>query len=187
MGVLDLSDSNSEYSKKMDEIVAREYYDIKSWDLFQDDVLMHCLANLSNAKPIKNFAYGVYVPTDFHFNVGQTLSSLCKAKGVLLHHLDCSESSIVHSISDFANIIATQPFSVILLENFDQVPDNLLLEKKYIENILIRGWESNFLTYRNRFLVLFTTTQGDGDSIPSLLKNIKSLVWCGNIRRYKDK
>ena len=156
--------------------------DLMGWSKFKNEILEPRIKKLTNHKPVKDFACGVYVPNNFNADLGQSLYSFCRANGVLSHHLDCSQHYIVNSLTDFINIVTTRPYSVILLENFDKIPKELSLEREYIENILVRSWENNFLTYRNRFLVVFSTSENYGEQVPELLKKIKSLHWYGSIR-----
>ena len=156
--------------------------DLMGWSKFKNEILEPRIKKLTNHKPVKDFACGVYVPNNFNADLGQSLYSFCRANGVLFHHLDCSQHYIVNSLTDFINIVTTRPYSVILLENFDKIPKELSLEREYIENILVRSWEHNFLTYRNRFLVVFSTSENYGEQVPELLKRIKSLHWHGSIR-----
>ena len=136
---------------------------------------------LKQRKPIRNFAAGVYMPKDFLFGLGQSLESLCEEECIGLFSLDCSQHYVEHRRLDFFRHIIDHPFTVILLENFDQIPN--LPEKKYIENLLIHSWERDFLMHRNNFLVLFSTSKDYGEQTPDLLKKIKSLDWYGNIRK----
>jgi hypothetical protein len=121
------------------------------------------------------------MPKDFPYGLGQSLDSLCKAEGVGLFSLDCSKYYVERSRFDFFRHIIDRPFTVILLENFDDMPDSP--EKKYIENLLIRSWDRDFIVKRNNFLVIFSTSKDYGNQTPELLKKIKSLDWYGNIRK----
>ena len=166
---------------KFDEAVKRDEADRNSCVKFQEEVLMPRIKKLKQHKPIRNFAAGVYMPQDFPYGLGQSLQSLCEAEGIGLFPLDCSRLNVMkYARVDLLVHIIDRPFSVILLENFDKIPD--LPEKKYIENLLIHSWESDFLTHRNNFFVLFSTTNDYGDQTPDLLKKIKSLDWYGSIR-----
>lgn len=168
MSVLDVEEND----KKMDKSA-------ESWAKFQAEVIMPRVKKLKLRKPIRNFAAGVYMPKDFLFGLGQSLKSLCKAEGIGLFSLDCSQPYVKCSRFDFFRHIIDRPFTVILLENFDQIPN--LPEKKYIENLLIHSWESDSLTHRNNFFVLFSTSKDYGEQTPDLLKKIKSLDWYGSI------
>ena len=170
MSILDVDEND----KKMDKSA-------ESWPKFQAEVIMPRVKELKLRKPIRNFAAGVYMPKDFLFGLGQSLESLCKAEGIGLFSLDCSQHYVERSRFDFFRYIIDRPFTVILLENFDQIPN--LPEKKYIENLLIHSWESDdySLTHRNNFFVLFSTSKDYGEQTPDLLKKIKSLDWYGSI------
>ena len=167
-------------SSKFDEAVKRDEADRNSCGKFQEEVIMPRIKKLKQHKPIRNFAAGVYMPQDFPYGLGQSLHSLCRAEGIGLFSLDCSQPYVERSRFDFFRHIIDRPFTVILLENFDKIPN--LPEKKYIENLLIHSWESDSLTHRNNFFVLFSTSNDYGDQTPDLLKKIKSLDWYGSIR-----
>ena len=165
-----------------DDFEEKATLDLMGWSKFQNDILEPRIKKLIDHKPVKDFACGVYVPNNFNVDLGQSLKSFCRANSVLFHHLNCSQHYFVNSLTDFIRVVTTQPCSVILLENFDKIPNELSLEREYIENILVRSWEHNFLTYRNRFLVVFSTSENYGEQVPELLKKIKSLHWYGSIR-----
>ena len=164
-----------------EEVVKQYFNDEQCWKNFQEEVIIPRIKKLKKNKPMRDFAVGVYMPKDFPFGLGQSLSSLCNAEGVGLFSLDCSQYNVVHSRFDFFRHIIDRPFTVILLENFDDMPDSP--EKKYIENLLIRSWECDFIVKRNNFLVIFSTSKDYGNQTPELLKKIKRLEWYGNIRK----
>ena len=168
MSLLDVDEND----KKMDKCA-------ESWAKLQAEVIMPRVKELKLRKPIRNFAAGVYMPKDFRFGLGQSLESLCNVEGIGLFSLDCSQAYVERSRFDFFRHIIDRPFTVILLENFDQIPN--LPEKKNIENLLIHSWERDFLMHRNNFLVLFSTSKDYGEQTPDLLKKIKSLDWYGSI------
>lgn len=183
MGVLDVDEKSvEELDKRVIDIIEREKRNKESWAKFQAEVIMPRVKKLKQRKPIRNFAAGVYMPEDFTYKLGQLLDSLCNVEGIGLFSLDCSQAYVERSRFDFFRHIIDSPFTVILLENFDQIPN--LPEKKYIENLLIHSWESDdySLTHRNNFFVLFSTSNDYGDQTPDLLKKIKSLDWYGSIR-----
>lgn len=170
MSLLDVDENDKEMDKWAE-----------SWPKFKAEVIMPRVKKLKQRKPIRNFAAGVYMPKDFQFELGQFLKSLCNVEGIGLFSLDCSQAYVERSRFDFFKLIIDSPFTVILLENFDQIPN--LPEKKYIENLLIHSWESDdySLTHRNNFFVLFSTSKDYGEQTPDLLKKIKSLDWYGSI------
>ena len=132
-------------------------------------------------KSMRHFAVGVYVPSDFRIGLGQSLSSLCLANNINFYHLDCRTVSSYNTAIGYLTTISNQPGSIILFENFDEIPDSP--EKKYVENILIRIWERDFILPRNNYFVLFATSNDNKTQNPNLLKNIKSLDWYGSIRK----
>ena len=182
MSLLDLDEKSvEELENRIIDTIEREKRDKESWAKFQAEVIMPRVKKLKQHKPIRNFAAGVYMPKDFLFGLGQSLESLCKAEGIGIFSLDCSQPYVERSRFDFFRHIIDRPFTVILLENFDQIPN--LPEKKYIENLLIHSWESDFLSHRNNFFVLFSTSEDYGEHTPDLLKKIKSLEWYGSITK----
>lgn len=164
-----------------EEEVKQYFNDEQCWKNFQEKVIIPRIKKLKKNKPMRDFAVGVYMPKDFPFGLGQSLDSLCNAEGVVLFSLDCSQDYVERSRFDFFRHIIDRPFTIILLENFDDMPDSP--EKKYIENLLIRSWERDFMMKRNNFLVIFSTSKDYGNQTPELLKKIKSLDWYGNIRK----
>lgn len=177
MSLLDIEGTE----KRTDEYLMQLQKDKESWAKLQAEVIMPRVKKLKQRKPIRNFAAGVYMPEDFTYELGQLLDSLCNVEGIGLFSLDCSQAYVERSRFDFFRHIIDRPFTVILLENFDQIPN--LPEKKYIENLLIHSWESDdySLTHRNNFFVLFSTSKDYGEQTPDLLKKIKSLDWYGSI------
>lgn len=181
MGLLD---SPEEIIQRPTEKIIRQKYDKWCWDKFRSEEIEPRLKKINAKQLLCDFAVGVYVPTDFvEFEL--SLYALCQSEGVNFYSLDCDHPHIINQLSHFVRRVTRQPFSVILLKNIDKVPDNLVLEKEYIENILVRSWESNFFTYCKRFLAVFTTSEDYSNETPDLLKNINHLKWYGNIRRYK--
>ena len=164
-----------------EEEVKQYFNDEQCWKNFQEEVIIPRIKKLKKNKPMRDFAVGVYMPKDFPFGLGQSLDSICKAEGVGLFSLDCSQYYVERSRFDFFRHIIDRPFTVILLENFDAMPDSP--EKKYIENLLIHSWDRDFIVKRNNFLVIFSTSKDYGNQTPELLKKIKRLEWYGNIRK----
>jgi hypothetical protein len=72
---------------------------------------------------------------------------------------------------------------VILLERFDEIPSSS--ERSYIENILIRIWERDFMMPRSQYLVLFAISNDKCLQKPAKLNKIKSLEWYKSIRDFK--
>ena len=177
MSILDLND----IEKQADEVVMRMHKDQESWTKFQKEIVEPRVKKLMQGKSMRHFAVGVYVPSDFRIGLGQSLSSLCQANNIVFYHLDCRTVSSYNTAIGYLTTISNQPGSIILIENFDELPD--LPEKKYVENILIRIWERDFILPRNNYFVLFATSNDYKTQNPNLLKNIKSLDWYGSIRK----
>lgn len=177
MSIFDIQEIIDRFDNDVRQVEA----DRKSWENFQEEVIMPRVKKLKLQKPMRDFAVGVYMPKDFPYGLGQSLDSICKAEGVGLFSLDCSQYYVERSRFDFFRHIIDRPFTVILLENFDDMPDSP--EKKYIENLLIHSWDRDFIVKRNNFLVIFSTSKDYGNQTPELLKKIKSLDWHGNIRK----
>ena len=177
MSILDLND----IEKQADEVVMKMHQDQESWTKFQKEIVEPRVKKLMQGKSMRAFAVGVYVPSDFRIGLGQSLSSLCLANNINFYHLDCRTVSSYNTAIGYLTTISNQPGSIILFENFDELPD--LPEKKYVENILIRIWERDFILPRNNYFVLFATSNDYKTQNPNLLKNIKSLDWYGSIRK----
>ena len=177
MSILDLND----VEKQADEVVMRMHKDQESWTKFQKEIVEPRVKKLMQGKSMRHFAVGVYVPSDFRIGLGQSLSSLCLANNINFYHLDCRTVSSYNTAIGYLTTISNQPGSIILIENFDEIPDSP--EKKYVENILIRIWERDFILPRNNYFVLFATSNDYKTQNPNLLKNIKSLDWYGSIRK----
>ena len=177
MSILDLND----IEKQTDEVVMRMHKDQESWTKFQKEIVEPRVKKLMQGKSMRHFAVGVYVPSDFRIGLGQSLSSLCLANNINFYHLDCRTVSSYNTAIGYLTTISNQPGSIILFENFDEIPDSP--EKKYVENILIRIWERDFILPRNNYFVLFATSNDYKTQNPNLLKNIKSLDWYGSIRK----
>ena len=177
MSILDLND----IEKQADEVIMRMHIDQESWTKFQKEIVEPRVKKLMQGKSMRHFAVGVYVPSDFRIGLGQSLSSLCLANNINFYHLDCRTVSSYNTAIGYLTTISNQPGSIILFENFDEIPDSP--EKKYVENILIRIWERDFILPRNNYFVLFATSNDYKTQNPNLLKNIKSLDWYGSIRK----
>ena len=175
MSILDLND----IEKQTDEVVMKMHQDQDSWTKFQKEIVEPRVKKLMQGKSMRAFAVGVYVPCDFRIGLGQSLSSLCLANNINFYHLDCRTVSSYNTAIGYLTTISNQPGSIILFENFDEIPDSP--EKKYVENILIRIWERDFILPRNNYFVLFATSNDYKTQNPNLLKNIKSLDWYGSI------
>ena len=175
MSMLDFDD----IEKQTDEVVMKMHQDQESWTKFQKEIVEPRVKKLMQGKSMRHFAVGVYVPSDFRIGLGQSLSSLCLANNINFYHLDCRTVSSYNTAIGYLTTISNQPGSIILFENFDEIPDSP--EKKYVENILIRIWERDFILPRNNYFVLFATSNDYKTQNPNLLKNIKSLDWYGSI------
>lgn len=177
MSILDIDN----LEKELDEVIMRMHKDQESWTKFQKEIVEPRVKKLMQGKSMRHFAVGVYVPSDFRIGLGQSLSSLCLANNINFYHLDCRTVSSYNTAIGYLTTISNQPGSIILFENFDEIPDSP--EKKYVENILIRIWERDFILPRNNYFVLFATSNDYKTQNPNLLKNIKSLDWYGSIRK----
>jgi hypothetical protein len=177
MSIFDIQEIIDRFDNDVRQVEA----DRKSWENFQEEVIMPRVKKLKLQKPMRDFAVGVYMPKDFPYGLGQSLHSLCNAEKVSFYSVDCSGITSLNSAMGYLATISRAPYSLILLEHFDEIPDSP--EKKYIENLLIHSWERDFIVKRNNFLVIFSTSKDYGNQTPELLKKIKSLDWHGNIRK----
>ena len=177
MSILALND----IEKQADEVIMRMHIDQESWTKFQKEIVEPRVKKLMQGKSMRHFAVGVYDPSDFRIGLGQSLSSLCQANNIVSYHLDCRTVSSYNTAIGYLTTISNHPNAVILIKNFDEIPDSP--EKKYVENILIRIWERDFILPRNNYFVLFATSNDNKTQNPNLLKNIKSLEWYGSMRK----
>ena len=181
---MSLLDPETEIIDRCDESLYREQIDRQSWANFQHDILLPRIARLKSSKTLTNkFAFGMGVPQNFTLDFGQSLESLCKAEGVVFYHLDCRSVTSLHNAMGYLATISRGQSLVILLERFDEMPSSS--ERNYVENILIRIWERDFMMPRNRYLVLFTTTNDKWEQKPVKLNKIKPLEWYKSIRDFK--
>ena len=181
---MSLLDNETEIIDRCDESLYREQIDQQSWANFQHDILSPRIARLKEGKTLTNkFAVGMGMPENFTIDFGQSLESLCKAEGIVLYHLDCRAVTSLNNAMGYLTTISRSQSSVILLENFDEIPSSC--EKQYIENVLIRVWERDFMMPRNRYLVLFTTSNDSYLQKPDQLNKIRSLEWHKSIRNFK--
>lgn len=164
-----------------EEEVKQYFNDEQCWKNFQEEVIIPRIKKLKKNKPMRDFAVGVYMPKDFPYGLGQSLHSLCNAEKVSFYSVDCSYITSLNSAMGYLATISRAPYSLILLEHFDEIPDSP--EKKYNENLLIHSWGRDFMMKRNNFLVIFSTSKDYGNQTPELLKKIKRLEWYGNIRK----
>ena len=179
MGIFD-----DDFEEKLDDVA---WYDVDqpALEYFKQNVLLPRVCTLKDGQTLKRkFAVGVGVPTDFTFCIGQSLLSICDALKLKLLIIDCRNVWSTERAMDLLTNISRNHFVIILLENFDEIPD--VPDKLYIQNILIRLWERDFIVPRRAFFVLFTTSHCT-EEVPALLKKIKTLEWYPNIREIDPK
>ena len=104
---------------------------------------------------------------------------------------DCNINNISHCVvpmdsilrrSDLAQFYITllkYDYSVVIVENFDKVPDGV--EKEYIENLLVAPFTDGNKVPYDRYFVIFITHSDYGNSTPPMLEKISGLKWLGNI------
>lgn len=157
--------------------------DKKSWTKFHNKEIEPRLKKIIAKQQMRNFAVGVYVPTEpaFSYNVAEVLESLCNALNVDFCHIDCKNIHSLHLANAYSEEIRSIPYSVVLIKDFDKVADEPL--RKYIKYALIHLWESSNKLTRSNYFVIFTSSEGDGEQIPASLKKINGLKWYGNIRK----
>ena len=181
---MSLLDPETELVKRFDECMYRQQIDRQSWANFQHDILLPRIARLKSGKTLTNkFAVGMGVPQIFTLDFGQSLESLCKAEGIVFYHLDCRSVTSLQNAMGYLATISRGQSLVILLERYDEIPSSS--ERSYIENILIRIWERDFMMPRSQYLVLFTTSNDKCLQKPTKLNKIKSLEWYKSIRDFK--
>ena len=182
MSVVDLINPNSEESKQLDWNATKEVHDPMAWAKFYEEKLSHRIAKLKKGKNLHNeFSVGLGVPEDFTVNLGQEMGALCKKKRIPFCHFDCRNATSLQNLAGYLTTLNRSRSAVILLEHCDEIPSSP--ERKYIKNALIKTWERDFIVPRNRFLVLFTTSNCDYEK-PDALWEITTLDWYDNIREF---
>lgn len=151
------------------------------WDKFHKEAIEPLLGKFLKRKPKKMFAVGVYIPDDCPFSVAQSVSSLCANCNIKCYYIDCSRINVLSPILGRISTIAASPDSLIVLDKFDEIPDSD--DKKYIEHTLIKLWEKETILPRSFYGVVFVTNKDYGTNVPEQLKNIKRMLWYGNIRK----
>ena len=182
MSVVDLINPNSEESKQLDWNATKEVHDPMAWAKFYEEKLSHRIAKLKEGKNLHNeFSVGLEVPEDFTVNLGQEMGALCKKKRIPFCHFDCRNATSLQNLAGYLTTLNRSRSAVILLEHCDEIPSSP--EKKYIKNALIKTWEKEFIVPRNRFLVLFTTSNCNYQR-PDEMWGISTLDWYDNIREF---
>lgn len=160
-------------------------YDKKSWDEFQAEAIEPIVKKLAAGKRVGKFAVGVYVPAEppFHWGVVGGINSVCRANRIRCFYINGRNTRTITDALAALTDISQHPYSMVVVEDFDMIPETPA--KSYIERAIIGTWVRETILPRSCYGVVFTTSQGDGELLPTLLKKIKRLTWWGNIRRYK--
>ena len=162
-----------DYSKKVTEIIKSYLQECKDPKVMNID---DCCRSFS-----EDLLTELNIRDNKHHNRTQGIYDRLNEKlgSPLYVRLDCREiTSRQNAMGYFVSFSQNAP-AVILIEHFDELPQSE--NRQYIENILIHCWESDFFMKRDKFLVIFTTSNGTPDITPQGLSGIKELTWYGDI------
>ena len=137
------------------------------------------LDKLSKECSIHQYALGIYVPEDFPYDMVQSIKKDCNIKNI--SHCVVPMDSILrrNDLAQFYITLLQKDYSVVIVENFDKVPDGV--EKEYIENLLLAPFTDGNKVPCDRYFVIFITHSDYGNSTPPMLEKISGLKWLGNI------
>lgn len=150
-----------------------------SWEVFRKKYVDTRFLELSRRGRCPQYILGLYVPDDFPYGIAESITSFCNINHI--NNYVVNAASILHrtDLSDFYLTLLNNDYSVVIIENFDEVPDSP--EQKYIENLLVAPFTSGTLLPRDRFFILFITHKDYGAAEPQVLKKVSRLKWLGNI------
>ena len=137
------------------------------------------LDKLSKECSIHQYALGIYVPEDFPYDMVQCIKDDCNTNNI--SHCVVLMDSILrrNDLTPFYITLLNNDYSVVIVENFDKVPDEV--EKEYIENLLVAPFTDGNKVPCDRYFVIFITHSDYGNSTPPMLEKISGLKWLGNI------
>ena len=137
------------------------------------------LDKLSKECSIHQYALGIYLPEDFSHDMVQSVIDDCNKNNI--SNCVVSVDGILQrsNLDQFYITLLQKDYSVVIVENFDKVPDGV--EKEYIENLLVAPFTDGNKVPCDRYFVIFITHSDYGNSIPPMLAKISGLKWLGNI------
>ena len=137
------------------------------------------LDKLSKECSIHQYALGIYVPEDFPYDMVQCIKDDCNTNNI--SHCVVLMDSILrrNDLTPFYITLLNNDYSVVIVENFDKVPDGV--EKEYIEILLVAPFTDGNKVPCDRYFVIFITHSDYGNSTPPMLEKISGLKWLGNI------
>ena len=155
---------------KVDEIINWH----NNWDFLVVKILVPAINKLQNMQKNYWWADGIVVPENFPWDVGLSIKSMCDSHGVNYIYLNCNSLSSRTDLSNYYDTLLNKDGSVIIIDNFDQLPDSD--DKKYIENLIVLPWAVSKLIPREHYLIVFVIRNSQLQH-KSLLNKIKRLHW----------
>ena len=137
------------------------------------------LDKLSKKCSVQQYALGIYLPEDFSHNMVQSVIDDCNKNNI--SNCVVPVAGILHrsNLDQFYFTLLKNDYSVVILEDFDKVPDGE--EKEYIENLLVAPFTGGNKVPCDRYFVIFITHSDYGNSTPQMLEKVSGLKWLGNI------
>ena len=137
------------------------------------------LDKLSKKCSVQQYALGIYLPEDFSHDMVQSVIDDCTKNNISNCVVPLASILRRSDLAQFYITLLKNEYSVVILENFDKVPDGE--EKEYIENLLVAPFTGGNIVPCDRYLVIFITHSNYGDSTPQMLEKVYGLKWLGNI------
>ena len=137
------------------------------------------LDKLSKKCSVQQYALGIYLPEDFSHDMVQSVIDDCTKNNISNCVVPLASILRRSDLAQFYITLLKNEYSVVILENFDKVPDGE--EKEYIENLLVAPFTGGNIVPCDRYLVIFITHSNYGDSTPQMLEKVSGLKWLGNI------
>ena len=159
---------------QMDKIDA-----VVSWEFFRKKYADPRLLGLLRKGRSSQSVLGLFVPDDFPYGISESITSFCNINHINNYVVNAASIFQRTDLSDFYLTLLNNDYSVVIIENFDEVPDSP--EQKYIENLLVAPFASGTILPRDRFFILFITHKDYGAAEPQVLKKVSRLKWLGNI------
>lgn len=137
------------------------------------------LDKLSKKSSVHQYALGIYIPEDFSHDMVQRVIADCHKNNVSNCVVPLASILQRNDLAQFYITLLKNDYSVVILENFDKVPDGV--DKEYIENLLVAPFIDGNKVPCDRYFVIFITHSDYGNSTPPMLEKVSGLKWLGNI------
>lgn len=137
------------------------------------------LDKLSRRCSVHQYALGIYIPELFSYDTVQHIIGDCTQKNISNCVVPAAGILQRNDLAQFYITLLKNDYSVVIVENFDKVPDGV--EKEYIENLLVAPFTDGNKVPCDRYFVIFITHSDYGNSTPPMLEKISGLKWLGNI------